>query len=246
MPITSGFQSTFRPESYLPNFVYFPLFFSPVQEIITLENVSLEFDSQGIQSIIRLVNKDGERITPFIDLTKYDAETKDWYIYYSEDRLPYRYDGRNIYNVYPSTIGNQTNFSGEIQYFDRSTNEVVLSGYSDQNSSLIFYKYSPIVLVVENQLYQDLTDYTNITVAADRLSRLSSVSEFYYDFEERLFTNQNLAGVALNDVKIIFNRISNNSLTVKCLVSANSGSRPLRSPTIDDYIIKLKGQYLRS
>jgi hypothetical protein len=245
MPITSGIYSTFRPESYLPNFVYFPLFFSPIQEIITLETASFEFDSNGIQSIIRLTDNDGNKITPFIDLSKYDSETKNWFIYYTGDRLPYRYDGINIYNMYPSTIGNQTNFRETVEYFDRSTNEIILSGYSDQIDPLVFYRYSPVFLVVENQLYKDLTDYTNITVASDRLSRSTSVSEFYYDFEGRLFTNQNLSNVANTDIKIIFNRISNNSLIVKSLIAANSGSRPLKTPTIDDYIIKLKGQYLR-
>lgn len=240
-----GLLTSFKPESYLPRFTYFPLFFKPTQEIKTLEELQVEVNDDGVPSIIRLVDKDGARLTPFIDLNKYDPETKDWFIFNQTDRLPYRFSGATVTNMYPSEIGPQTGFEIDELSFDTNTKEVKISGHSDTELSLVFYKYAPIVLVAENMPFTDLTDYTNITAATESLSTLTSSSDFYYDFEERIHTNKNLASFDPKNVKVIFTRIGTNSAIVKCLMATNSGSRPKQTPIVYDYILKLKGQYLR-
>lgn len=251
MSITGQFKH-YKPESYLPRFAYFPLFFNPTLEgtLTTLDDVELEMDKNGIKSIIRLVDSNGDRISPFIDLTKYDAETKKWYMYHEDDNLPYRYTGNSgIYNMYPSDLGPQTHFVEDDVSFATSTNRVLLKGHSDENTgneALTFYRYAPIFLIAESNVFTDLTDYTNITTNIGSLSQNPSSLEFFYDFEERLHTNQNLERFSPKSVKLLFSTISTNSVSLKCVLSSNSGKVVKETPVVDDYIFKLKGQYLRS
>lgn len=248
MPYSATFAH-YKPESYLPRFAYFPLFFKPNQEVKTLEDFQLEVDQNGLSSIIRLVDKDGKRVTPFINLKNYDSQTRDWFIFNEDDRLPYRFDGSTsgtIDNMYPSNIGPQSGVIIEETKYDTLTNEVTISGYSDQSpNGFVFYKYAPVVLVRENAPFTDLTDYTNVTSAPGKLSLNSSKLEFYYDFEERLYTNQNLAGIDPSHIKIVYSVIGSNSAVLKCVMGANTGSRPKSTPIVYDYVFKLKGQYLR-
>jgi hypothetical protein len=73
----------------------------------------------------------------------------------------------------------------------------------------------------------------------------SSTFQFYYDFEERIYTNLDLTQYLKGDLKIIFNTVGNNEVKVKCMLGANSGKRSTKTPVINDYILKLKGQYMR-
>lgn len=241
----TGLLTTFKPESYLPKFAYFPLYFKPIQETYTLDQLQLELDNAGRASVIRLVDIDGNRLLPFIDISKYDSETKDWFIYYNVERLPYRVTQGSAFNLYPSDLGTVQDFSVTETVFNTTTKEIQLSCSGVGHPSLTFIKYAPIILTVENELYNDLTDYSTITAAPDRLAPLSSTKEFYYDFEERLYTNQNLAGINPANIKIIFSRVGDNNVTLKCSVSSNSGNKPKQTPVVNDYILKLKGQYLR-
>ena len=252
MAVTDATFTHYRPDSYLPNFVYFPLFFKPSfsDTPVTLNDVKLETDSRGIRSIIRLVDKDDNRITPFIDLSKYDIETKDWYLYYDEiekARLPFRQANDTLTNMYPSALGVQTNWVVNKTTFNSSTNEITVQGTSAETpGGITFTKYAPIVLVGNNKIFTDLTDYTNITAHSDKLSFNSSDFEFYYDFEERIFTNTNLDVFQPQDLKIVYSFIDTKEVSLKCLMSANSGKTPKETPIVDDYVFKLRGQYLRS
>lgn len=246
--------SRFTPESYLPGFVYIPLFFKPVQTSYSLLDFQLELDSTGLRSVIRLVDSAGIRVTPFIDISKFDSETKDWYWYDSIDNLPFRFTNKSsavtgtFKNMYPSVnTGLKTGMSiGTSQYSDVSG--VWVSGYgSTTNSSLnnIFLKYTPILIVADNVPFTDLSDYSNISVT-DNLDRTTNTPEFYYDFEERLYTNKDLGGYNPNDVKIVMYSVGINEVVVKCMFGSSSNERAKITPVIDDYVVKLKGQYLRS
>lgn len=246
MTVTSGYFSCFRPESYLPRFAYFPLFFKEVPETLTLNDVKIEADDTGKFSIIRLIDKEDKRIVPFINLSKYDSETKSWFIYHSEEStnytLPYRLAGTTVTNMYPSTIGTLDDFV--ISSTSVDIDKIKITGIAG-GESYDFYKYAPIILIAENVPFNDLTDYTNITAAKGSLLLTSPTYEFYYDFEDRIFTNLNLAGFDAKNVKLIFSRIGNNSVTLKCSMASNVGSKPKQTPVVNDYVLKLKGQYLR-
>lgn len=245
--------TTFTPESYLPGFVYIPLFFKPTQKSYTLNDFQLELDSNGVSSIIRLVDSDGLRVTPFIDINKYDSETKDWFWYDGVDNLPFRFTQKtsanigSFKNMYPSVnTGLKTNMSiGLPQYSDVSG--VWISGYgSTTNATLnnIFIKYMPIILIADNIPFTDISDYSNISVN-DNLDKMTTNPQFYYDFEERIYTNKDLAGYNPGDIKIIIYSVGVNEVAVKCVFGSNSDERSRYTPIIDDYILKLKGQYLR-
>ena len=243
--------TTFTPESYLPEFAYIPLFQKPKHESYTISDFQTELDKNGIPSIIRLIDSEGNRITPFIDLSKFDADTKSFYWYDAVDNLPFRlydrrYDLGTFLSVYPSirTGDHPDVMITNEQYDDVSGVWVSGSIYYLTGVNNVFYRYSPIIVVSNNIPYSDLTDYANMTVK-DNLDRNTTNLQFYYDFEERIYTNQNLVGVNPASFIIKLYSVGINEVNVKCVMSSNSDNRPRTTPVIDDYILKLKGQYLR-
>lgn len=245
----------FYPESYLPNAAYIPAYFQPIRHTLDGTQVQFEIDSTGQTSIINLETNDGTKITPFIDLSRYDAESKDW-LWYDDDGLYYRLTRSNnideLNSLYP------TRYSGIVReneslIFNRNSIELSSSfaaSYNDPEEGIVtgtysFYKYSPIIVTINNWSLTDISDYSNIT-SSDRLNRIDpSKPEFYYDFNGRLYTNQNVAGVDPKNVKIHYFTAGQNSITLSCRMSSNAGSASYFTPKVDNYIVKLKGQYLR-
>lgn len=248
-----GIYTNFPPESYLPDFALIPSFYKPTQVTYTLSDFQLETDTQGRQSIIRLVDSNDNRITPYIDFSKYDPVTKDWIWYNEIEHLPYRMLNRNsksvtMQNFYPTSGGTIVSLrvSGYL-YSDVSGIWIIGgTGYNDPHGLYrVYFKYSPILLVGDNVPFTDLTDYSTMSTI-NNLDMTTTSPQFYYDFEERLYTNQNLAWYTPSNVKIKFYSVGFDSLSFKCVMKANSGSKPKSTPVVDDYIVKLKGQFLRN
>lgn len=244
----------FYPESYLPNAAYIPAYFQPVRYPLDGTKLQFELDRTGQTSIIKLENNDGHKITPFIDLSKYDAESKDW-LWYDDDGLYYRLtrpDGVDqLNNLYPTRYSNITRVNDSL-IFDRESFELSSSFSASYNESgeevdgtYSFYKYSPIIVTINNWPLMDISDYSNIT-ASDRLNRVNpGRPEFYYDFDGRLYTNQNLAAGDPKNIKVYYFSAGQNSITLSCRLSTNAGSAGYYTPKVDNYIVKLKGQYLK-
>lgn len=234
----------FIPESYLPSVPYIPLHFVAQRRTLDATNFQYEIDSNGETSIIRL-NTNGETLIPFVDLSKYDSETKDFFWYNPENDFPFRFlkSYNTLENLYPST------YSGLVLSSDVTFNKDTIrleAEFTHSNGTVTFYKYSPLILTVNNQAYDDLSDYANFK-STDRLNKVDdTIPEFYYDFDSRIYTNQNFAGINPEQVRIHFFQVSDNSVTVKCRMSTNSGTDSYYTPRVNSYIVKLKGQSLRT
>lgn len=234
----------FIPESYLPNAPYIPFHFVAQPISLDATNFEYELDEIGQSSIIRL-EMDDATLIPFVDLSKYDSETKDWFWYDIDDKFPYRYlkSTNRLENVYPSPYSDLIP-TGVFQ-FDKDNSQVRRDAVSSNGTIVTFFKYSPLILTVNNEAYTDLSDYSTFK-PSNRLNKANStIPEFYYDFNSRIYTNRNLAGVDPTQVKIHFFKISDNSLQVKCRMSSNLGTETYYSPKVNHYIVKLKGQSLR-
>ncbi len=234
----------FIPESYLPTAPYIPSQFSAEPVSLDATNFEYELDELGQTSIIRL-ETDGNILIPFVDLNKYDAETKDWFWYDLTENFPYRYlkATNKLENMYPSNYSGLTPTG--VFYFDKDNIQLRRDAIASTGETVEFYKYSPLLLTVNNEAFTDLSDYSNFK-PSDRLNKVDViVPEFYYDFDSRIYTNRNLAGIAPTNVKIHFFKISDNKVQVKCRLSTNLGTETYYTPRVNSFILKLKGQSLR-
>lgn len=234
----------FIPESYLPTAPYIPSHFIAQPVVLDAANFEYEIDERGQASIIRLM-MDDNIVVPFVDLTKYDSETKDWFWYDIENKFPYRYNKstNTLDSIYPSEYSSLVPTG--VFYFNKESDQLRREAVSSTGVSVLFYKYSPLLLTENNEAYNDLSDYSTFK-SSDRLNKTNStVPEYYYDFDSRIYTNRNLAGIDPAQVKIHFFKISDNSLQVKCRMSTNQGIETYYTPKVDHFIIKLKGQSLR-
>ena len=234
------------PESYFPGLAYLPAFFKPQQVSYSLSEVSLELDATGKTSIIHLIDPNGDKICPFFDFSKYDGEMKDWYWYDTVDVLPYRNSRGNLAPIYPASLGtlSQPSF-GPKQYSQTSG---VWSNVSAQGipGTTVFTKYFPIIIIGNNVLYTDLTDYSNLT-QTNSIDQFTTSPQFYYDFQERIYTNMDLASYNPTSFSMILYSIGSkgtNPVAAKC--SMSSAGQNKSTPVIKDYVLKLKGQYLGS
>lgn len=247
----------FTPETYLPSAPYIPAHFLPQQKVIDLEikkgktqkprlqKPRLELDELGQSSIINLMI-DNELLIPYVDISKFDSETKDWFWFDASGNLPYRFNksSNTLGNIYPSNYSGLTLASN----IDFDVNNFRLSAtFKDVEGSCVdFYKYTPLLLVVENRAYTDLSDYS-LFLSSDRLNKIDITSpEYYYDFNSRIYTNQNLAGKNPSQIKLYYYTLCNNKVQVRCRMSANAGSETFYTPRVNNYIVKLKGQSLRA
>jgi hypothetical protein len=248
----------FVPYTSLLNDVYVPFFEKPKKTSdYNLNSFELEADGDGVFSIINL-KKDKKTFMPFIDITKYDFSRKDWY-YYDESGFPYRltynedgyWDIDSVYGA-PDIRGYTESETVSLQ-FNRNVN-VELGIYiegkqvteEDVAPDIVLYKGVPISVAIENDPLVDITNYSNPNISPT-LNKINTVvnKEFYYDFDQnRIFTNQNLAGFDPIDITIGF-YTSTNDINLKCRLSSNEKSPSDVTPIVDYYIAKLSGQNLR-
>lgn len=243
------------PNSVLLNHIYFPFHTEPVYKTYDClkDFTQLEIGTNGILSVIPLttkVNGEDEQVIPFIDMSKYDIETKQWF-WYDSNRFPLRInrygDGKALTSIYnfgkyygywieydPNTILN----GGESGFYSNVTSE-------DFSSDRV-YLGSPIILTIDDYVINDKTVYGNTDVNPN-LTKLNieTNKEFYFDPDtNKIYTNQNLAGVDPANIKLYFSTIPN-ELSVKCRLKSNVGDDSYTTPTVDYYVVKLNGQYMR-
>lgn len=248
------------PDTLLLNHVYVPFFSNPIKKIYTCDKdfVQLESGPNGVVSIIPLVKTvDGneEPVVPFIDLTRYDVETKDWF-WYDSDNFPFRISYNNGYDWNLNSIWNFGQYYGHTLTFNpkRLYNGGLESGFysevtkydGEESADIRVYTGAPIILTINENIVTDKTNYDG-TIINPVLTQMNVEinKEFYYDINtNKIYTNQNLAGINPSQIKIYFETIPN-SISVKCRMKGNMGEDLYTTPTIDYYVVKLNGQYLK-
>jgi len=244
----------FTPESLLLNNIYTPFYVPPKKNIYNcLDNCTIETGLDGLQSTINIENN-GTKITPFIDMSKYDLETKDWFWYDSEGfplRIRREDDTWLLSSVYSFGLYYTTtlSFNPEVLMYDQyGKNLGFYSLATDTNTSEEIKVYSgrPIMVEIFSKPIKDLTDYSIFSTDTTFTSiNTDSNKEFYYNSQlNKIYTNQNLTSFDLSQVKIYFFSTIN-SVKIKCLLSGNSGMNNYATPIVDYYVAKLHSQYLK-
>lgn len=252
-------MNTFIPESFLLNNIYTPIYISPKKEIYNCnDNCTIETGINGVQSTINIENA-GVQVIPFLDMSKYDAETKDWF-WYDEDGFPLRIQRHSdavrwvLIPQYDFSqyAGHELTFNPDSLMYDQYGKN--LGFYSliteidgiPANVTIKVYSGRPIVLEIFSKVIKDITDYSSFS-SDITLTNLNTDAnkEFYYNIQlNKIYTNQNLTSFDLSQIKIHF-FTTINSVKIKCVLSGNSGMNNYATPTVDYYIAKLHGQYLK-
>jgi len=245
----------FVPYTSLLNNIYVPFYeLAKKSPNLNLKNFGLEADVNGVLSTINL-NTENKKYLPFIDISRYDFSRKDWF-YYNSDGFPYRltYNAQNFWDVEPvygepATRG-YTDSLVVTNLYDRDITiqlgiYITATDY-DGSGDLQFYKGIPISVVIQDIPLIDITNYSNPNIKPMLNNIGSDINkEFYYDFDQnRIFTNQNLAGVDPVDVNTRF-YTTTNEVNIKCRMATNEIDVSDVTPIVDYYIAKLSGQDLR-
>jgi hypothetical protein len=250
-------MNQFIPNFFLLNNIYTPFYVPPKKNIFNcLDNCTIETGFNGLLSTINIEDQ-GNSIIPFIDISKYDYETKDWFWYDSEG-FPLRIEKVQDYWIlipqysFGRYYGNQLTFNPNNLMYDQYGKN--LGFYSlvthidntPTESDIKVYSGRPIILEIFGKVIKDMTDYNNLDSEIVLTEyNTESNKEFYYNFQlNKLYTNQNLNEFDFSQIKVhFFSTI--NSVKIKCVLSGNSGMNNYSTPTVDYYIAKLHGQYLK-
>jgi hypothetical protein len=109
-----------------------------------------------------------------------------------------------------------------------------------------FYRYDPIQLTINGERVSDITDYDGLSQPALNDIKIDTNKEFYYNFiDNKIYTNQNMAGVQKESIEIKF-FVNINSVSVLNKMATNISTQSSFTPSIDYYIVKLNGQNFRS
>jgi len=248
-------STKFIPYSSFLNDIYIPFYEKPKKMIdLKLTSSNIETDVNGMASIINL-NIDQQKYIPFIDISKYDFTRKDWF-YYNISGMPYRltYNTSNwlaspVYGV--PDINGYTDSLNISNKFNKNVNVELglyldVTNSADSDNTIQLYKGVPISVAIANAPLLDITNYNSPNIRPSlNIIKPNENREFYYDFDQnKLFTNQNLAGTDPINITIGF-YITTNAVNIKCRLSANEISSSDVTPIVDYYIAKLSGQNLR-
>ena len=257
----------FIPNSVLLNNVFSPFLNEPKREVFNTSvtnqaiakdgSFTLEMGSNGITSVIDLsINDpklDKKPIVPYVDLSKYDPESKDWY-WYDEDGFPYRMFYDLGLGKWVATALWPINNYGESIKIDPSNLTKAEDGpqlgfYVNGvlgEETVKLYTGRPLILEIDGEVITDNTIYGSVNITTGLTDLNTDVNkEFYYDEGvNKIYTNQNLLSVDSTHIKVYLYTVPN-EVSVKCRMSSNSGTTALVTPTVDYYVVKLNGQNLR-
>lgn len=250
-------MTRYIPDSVLLNHVYVPFVQAATPKIFNCIDhfTNLEIGPNGFTSVIdlTLINDDSskERVFPFINLKKFDSKTKDWF-WYDDIGFPYRiYKGTGSWELQPvwefgKYFGNPITFDPSNILYNQVGRE--LGFYSSArfyNSGITMYTGAPLILTINGETITDKTIYGQSTNYNLTKFGVEENKEFYYNPSlNKIYTNQNLNELDLAQVKIHCYTVSK-EVSVKCRMKANQGGDAYLTPTVDYYIVKLNGQFLR-
>jgi hypothetical protein len=249
----------YLPESVLLNHVFIPFYQLPVKQIFNCSEhfKALEIGPNGLTSVINLSieNTDGnnELIFPFINLSKFDTETKEWF-WYDDQGFPYRIYRTNDAEWAVSPMWDFGNYYDFLEKaFDptdllREEGGKELGFYANtfaRPDSIKMYTGAPIIITINGEILADKTVYGQQTDYNLTSLMPEQNKEFYYDpSSNRIYTNQNLNEFDAKQIKIYCYTVSK-EVSIKCRMKANQGKDAYMTPTVDYFITKLNGQYLR-
>jgi len=221
------------PESNLLNNMFIPNYFNQIklstQDSSLVENDSFYYvvDSLGRRSSIVL------KTIPYIDLSKYDFERKDWYYVDVVGRFWRRYE------IGEYVLENSAGVLQEVAY------RCPLIPNLEYNPAFGGEKFRPITISVGGNLLTDKTNYSGDRTIVPNLININTDTnkEFYFDFNNTIYTNQDFGTFDAADIVIYF-WTTINSVNVKCRAGTNIDGLSNYSPIVDYYIVKLAGQKL--
>ena len=249
----------YYPDSFLLNNVYIPFYIKPNKNILNCkDNLSIETGINGLQSTINLFNNESNFV-PFIDISKYDSDTKSWF-WFDEEGFPLRIsrhtDGikwvlKPMFNI-SRLFGSSLTFDPEsLMPSDNGPNLGFYSIITEINEipsdlGIKVYNGSPIILRITGKTVKDLTDYNTFNNDINLSDYNTDANrEFYYNLQlNKIYTNQNLTSYDVSKIEL-YCFITINKVKIKCLLSGNSGMNNYATPAIDYFIAKLHGQYLK-
>lgn len=253
-------MAQFIPESSLLDHIYVPFYRPPIKRVENCSNffTYLEPDANGVVSIINLRTDTAEGgttpVVPFIDIGKFDPETKDW-AWIDASGFPYRItqssvdvSGWALKPLWPiNHVNEELQFDPtDLTYSEEGKELGFYSSATIDSSTVRIYSSNPVMLTIEGKIIQDKTVYgsENITTGLTELNTELN-PEFYYDsINNKIYTNQNLLGVDPSNIKVYFYE-SANEVSVKARMATNAGGPAYYTPIVDYYIVKLNGQFLR-
>lgn len=255
-------MAQFIPESSLLDHVYIPFYSEPNKKVNDCSGyfTFLESDTNGVTSIINLSTEDTTDggltpVVPFIDIGKFDPETRDWY-WMDASGFPYRIssstqvtDGWALKAMWPINFeGVELQFNPEFLNYSEDGKELGFYSIATDSSDEEFRMYpsNPIMVTIEGKVLKDKTIYGNESTTTGLTDLNVELNpEFYYNsLTNKIHTNQNLLGFDLKRVKVYYYE-SIDEISVKARLSTNAGNSAKYTPVIDYYIAKLNGQFLR-
>jgi len=229
----------FVPDSYIPSTIYLPFYTSPRKNIIKLNDISQEIDSNGIKSIIHF-----DKHTPYIDFSKFNYETKNWY-WYDINKFMYKMNYKYIDNKKKFVFVNIMNDDSIVMdNINLLWDDIKYESYILTENKTRLTSYSPIVILYNKIPLIDLTDYNFFKLRNPEVFNKSNKYEFYYDFSSRCYTNIDFDNIDINNIEICYYDI-HNIFNVKCDMAANNGMNGYITPYIDNYMIKIHTQNSR-
>lgn len=251
----------FLPETSLPGSVYIPFYSVPTRRIGTVSDFQIESNAQGLQSIINLMSNQLS-IFPFFDISKYDGERRGW-LWEDANGLFFKLlpKGDKEFDSIITALGWSDNpipinyiLSGVDISRSVPISDLFLSISDDSSNSNFFkrryvslfgeafYRYDPIQVVINGIPLIDKTDYSGLGQSVLSDTKTDINAEFYYNFKEnKIYTNQNMAGVQANSVIVKF-FININTVSILNNMSTNVSTNAPYTPVVDYYILKLNGQ----
>lgn len=211
------------------------------------KDYDLQFDTLGRQSIIKL------KTSPYLDLYYYDHNRKKWYyldIYgnrFSVYKIGDWIIDQDIIYTSKGTPGGVREFMAvgidlnEILY--KTGDNYPWGSYKLSKYPIV--KYSPITITVNSETVVDKTDYSanqTVNISLDEI-RPDRNKQFYYDFNNTIYSNQDFGSYSPADVVISY-YVNIDKLSVKFRMDTNSTALSNRTPIVDYYILKLTGQTL--
>jgi hypothetical protein len=247
---------SYTPDTVLLNNVYIPFSNSEKLQVFNCKDhfTSFEIGSNGVSSIIPLnLESDGEKeaVYPFINMSRYDSESKSWF-WYDSNNFPFRlgyynrlyWKLRSVWDVGPNK-DLTLNFIPQALNF--SNDNIQLGFYSNavNHTGIKMYPGYPMIMTIDDRIITDKTDYTSGSNPELTNFKTDLNREFYYDVNlNKIVTNQNLDAVAPESIKIYCYTISN-AITVKCRLASNCGENAFLTPMVDYFVVKLNGQFLK-
>ncbi len=237
------------PNSSLLTSVFVPDFFdtkvvsTKESTLVKDKDFTFEYSVDGLLSIIKL-NK-----VPYLDLSKYDHQRRQWYSVDQYENLWRKYDPGDwiietdsFYTLPGLYDPTGIDLSRYYSVYDLSPLSYLTTTTAETNG-LTLKVYSPISINVNDLEVLDITDYSKGTNIVPILNTINpdDNKEFYFDKNTTIYTNQDFS--QYSDTSIIISyHVNVDKINVKFRMNTNTTELSSYTPTVDFFVVKLTGQ----